>query len=192
MKLKNIGVLSGAALFFAGSTVPFAIAHTGGNSMASGLSHPLVGLDHLLALLGVSLWAARYEGRAKWLLPMAFLGSLLAGSLLGLSKLSLPLVEPMIAASVLFFGLVLLPRTQAAPWLAALLAGGFAIFHGHAHGNEFVGAAPVTFVAGMLFTSALLIAACTMLSVGIHKLQGGWIGRVAGLGLAASGAWMMS
>lgn len=190
MNLNKITVL--AAAVFAGMSVPVTLAHTTGNSMASGLAHPLVGLDHLLALFGVGLFAARFEGRTRWLLPAVFVSSLLAGSLLGVSRVSLPWVEPMIAASVVFFGLALLPRTQSAPWLGALLAGFFAVFHGHAHGNECSAVAPSIFISGMLFTSALVLTASTAMGVGLHKMQNGWLTRIAGLCLAASGAWMMS
>lgn len=190
MKTNKAPLLT-ATVVIAGMSAPFAMAHTTGNSMTSGLAHPLVGLDHLLALLGLGLFAGRFAGRARWLLPLVFVASLLAGSLLGLSRVSLPWVEPMIAASVLFFGLALLPKTQSAPWLGASMAGFFAVFHGHAHGNEFVGAGPGTFVMGMAITSALVLATSTAVGSGIYRLQAGWISRVAGLGLAASGAWMM-
>lgn len=176
---------------FAAIATPFAAAHTTGSSMASGLTHPLTGFDHLLALLGVGLWASRFEGRSKWLLPVAFVASMLMGSLLGFAKMPLPAVEPMIAASVMVFGLATLPRTQIAPWFGALLSGAFAIFHGHAHGNEFVGAGAATFAAGMLLTSTIIICAALGLGRVLFSTRYNWLGRAAGIGLALSGAWLM-
>ena len=120
-----------------------AVAHTGGSTAGflAGLAHPLGGLDHLLAMVAVGLWAAQLGGRAIWAVPVSFVGSMAAGALLGAGGLTLPHVEIGIAVSVLGLGvlvaLVLRLRVAAAATLVAL----FALFHGHTHGVELPNAA---------------------------------------------------
>ena len=83
-----------------------ALAHTGQGpgGFVSGVMHPLTGTDHLMAMLAVGLWAASLGGRAVWTLPLAFVAALAAGGLAGAAGLQVPLVEPMILASVVVFG----------------------------------------------------------------------------------------
>src|SRR5687767_15457481 len=66
-----------------------------------GLAHPFTGLDHLLAMIAVGLWAAQIGGRALWLLPLSFVTSMAVGGALGMSGMALPQVEPLILGSVL-------------------------------------------------------------------------------------------
>ncbi|MBD8905582.1 HupE/UreJ family protein [Methylorubrum zatmanii] len=116
-----------------------ALAHPGhgeASGLAQGLLHPVGGADHMLAMVAVGLLAAFYGGRALWALPLSFLGMMTLGAGLGITGLALPYVEIGIGLSVVAFGLALALRV-AAP-LAALMAlvGGFAVFHGYAHGAE--------------------------------------------------------
>lgn len=80
-----------------------AFAHPGhGDSgLVAGISHPIGGIDHLLAMLAVGLWAAQQQGTARWALPCTFVGTMLIGGLLGFEGLQLPALESGIAASVL-------------------------------------------------------------------------------------------
>ena len=88
-------------------TPALAFAHPGhgDNGLIAGISHPIGGLDHLLAMLAVGLWAAQQQGAARWALPCTFVGTLLIGGLLGFEGLNLPALESGIAASVLALGL---------------------------------------------------------------------------------------
>eukprot|EP01041_Mallomonas_annulata_P041947 gene41947-66123_t len=97
-----------------------ASAHTGAeshihNSFLSGFAHPLFGLDHLAAMVAVGLWsalAARGAGRDLLWGPVGFAAMLLVGAVLGLQGVALPAVEPMIAASLLATGLLVVSRLR--------------------------------------------------------------------------------
>ncbi|MGA7984377.1 MAG: HupE/UreJ family protein, partial [Burkholderiales bacterium] len=97
---------------------------------AAGFLHPFTGLDHLLAMVAVGLWAAQLGGRARWILPGAFLAAMLAGGLLGFAALVPPFAEQMVAASGLVLGLLIVTRTYLPPSLGAALVGAFALYHG--------------------------------------------------------------
>lgn len=110
--------------------------HLGPHTLLSGLEHPITGLDHILAMVAVGLWASQRGGRALWLWPSAFVVVMLAGGFLGMEGIALPFVEPGIAASLLVLGLLVASSTTLPLWSGALIAGGFALFHGNAHGLE--------------------------------------------------------
>ncbi|HLB79047.1 MAG TPA: HupE/UreJ family protein, partial [Dongiaceae bacterium] len=116
-----------------------ALAHTfgaAGAGFTAGLMHPFGGLDHLLAMLAVGLWAAQQRGRAAWALSGAFVVAMAAGAALALAGVALPAVEAGLAASVLVVGLVVAAALRPSPAAAGALAGLFALWHGHAHGGE--------------------------------------------------------
>jgi len=85
-----------------------ALAHPGHDhaGVLSGIAHPVFGLDHLLAMVAVGLWAAQQSGKARWALPLAFVSSMLVGGLLGFAGIAMPLMETGIAGSVLALGLL--------------------------------------------------------------------------------------
>jgi urease accessory protein len=128
-----------------------------GGGLGGGFFHPLGGLDHVLAMVAVGLWAAQLGGRALWALPAAFLSMMAVGGLVGGMGLSLPWVEAGIAASVAVMGLAVAWAVRW-PMSAGLgLVGLFALFHGHAHGAEIPqAAAPALYAAGFLAATALL------------------------------------
>ena len=137
-----------------------ALAHTGHGvsaTLASGFLHPLTGLDHLLAMVAVGIWAAQIGGRALYALPAAFLSVMLIGGHLGMSGLALPAVESMIVGSVLMLGAAI-ALGRPLPWsLASAVVGGFALFHGFAHGAEMPAAATAaTYGVGFLLATAAL------------------------------------
>jgi urease accessory protein len=124
-----------------------------------GFAHPFGGVDHLLAMVLVGLWAARRRGWTRLLLPCAFVGGMLAGALLGLAGAPLPAVEPMIMVSIAVFAAALLAAAHVAPAPSAALIALFALFHGYAHLAEIPDGAPVAgFAAGMVGGTALLHA----------------------------------
>jgi len=149
-------VLAGAAVVAASG----AWAHPGhaGGGFWPGLLHPLLGLDHLLAMVAVGLWAARLGGRAMWAVPTAFVAAMLAGAALAFSGTVLPAVEPAIAASVLVFGLLVAGGTRMPVAPALALAAAFAVSHGAAHGMELPeGAHAFAYAVGFLLATTLLI-----------------------------------
>jgi len=183
------------------STVPLAAAaHTGVEGHAhpgflSGFFHPLTGLDHLAAMVSVGLWsalAARRAGPELLWGPLGFAFMLLAGAVLGLQGVEIPAVEPMIAASLLVTGLLVVTRWQVPGVAAALLVGVFALFHGLAHGYELAGSANTwTTLAGMLTATVLLHA--TGLGLGwVLRRASAWVPRVAGAGVAAFGVALLA
>jgi urease accessory protein len=181
--MKHTRTLALAALcLFAGT----AAAHTGdhgGSGFAGGLAHPFMGLDHLLAMLAIGVWAAQQGGRALWAVPSAFVGAMLLGGAIGLGGWMLPQVETAIALSVLVLGLLISYRRQWSLAGGMAIASAFAVFHGYAHAAEMpFGAAPLLYAAGFALATAFLHA---MGVVGGH-IGGRWM-RLAGVAIAASG-----
>ena len=168
-----------------------ALAHTGPEAhgaLAAGLEHPLLGVDHVLAMLAVGVWAAGLGGRALAAIPAAFLASMLGGFALALAGIWLPAVEPMILASVVVLGLAVAAALRPSPVVAASLVGGFALFHGHAHGAELGGVGALAFGAGLAAATTLLHVAG--LGLGLLVARGA-VARVLGAGTALVGAALM-
>ncbi len=166
--------------------------HTAGSEAASfltGLGHPLTGLDHVLAMLAVGLWAAQLGGRAVWLLPSTFVAVMLGGAALGIGGVRLGFVESMIIASVPVLGLAIAIAARLPAYAAAFVAGGFALFHGHAHGTELTGVtAALTYVAGLSASSAALLAAGAASTLALRSGASSRAVRVAGTAIALGGA----
>lgn len=180
-----IGTIAAAAVIALAAP---AHAHTfgaAGAGLADGLAHPLTGLDHLLAMLAVGLWAGQSGGRARWALPAVFVAAMVAAGGLAMAGLALPMVEPMIAASVLVLGLLVL-----AAWRLPLAAGiglvaAFAAFHGHAHGAELPEAAmPGLYALGFAAATVALHGVGLGLSLGLRNAV---LTRALGAGIAAAG-----
>jgi len=185
MKQSRTIVLTALCLF-AGT----ASAHTGIHtvtSFASGLMHPLSGLDHLLAMIAIGLWAAQQGGRALWAVPATFVSALVLGGGLAWAGLSLPHVETGIASSVLVLGLLIATRRRWAVTAGMAIAAVFAIFHGYAHGLEMPQAAsPALYALGFVLATSFLHG------VGIAgSLVGRYAIQVAGAVIAASGLAML-
>lgn len=168
-----------------------AFAHTGvGQTVgfAHGFTHPVSGLDHVLAMILVGVLAWQLGGRALWLVPTTFVSVMAIGGALGMMGISVPFVEAGIAFSVIVLGAVVALGIRAPAAIAAGVVGLFAIFHGHAHGSEMpVAAAGIVYAAGfMLATSVLHIAGITIgyLIGKISEQQGAIVMRSAG-GIAA-------
>jgi urease accessory protein len=168
-----------------------AFAHTGiGQTVgfAHGFTHPVSGLDHVLAMILVGVLAWQLGGRALWLVPTTFVSVMAIGGALGMMGISVPFVEAGIAFSVIVLGAVVALGIRAPAAIAAGVVGLFAIFHGHAHGSEMpAAAAGIAYAAGfMLATSVLHIAGVAIgyLIGKISEQQGAIVMRSAG-GIAA-------
>ncbi len=138
---------------------PLAEAHTGlvQNGFMSGLSHPLLGLDHLLAMLGVGLWAGRAGGKARWWLPLTFIAVMFISAIVAQGMATLPLIENGIAVSLLLIGLFIVFAIKI-PMIAGIaIVSLFAVFHGAAHGMEWpLAVSPYSYVSGFVITTAVL------------------------------------
>lgn len=134
-----------------------ALAAEGASGLMSGLLHPVLGFDHLLAMIAVGLLSVQLGGKHIWFLPAAFVGFLAFGGLLGLLGVPLPVVEGIIALSVFVLGLSIATQASIGWMLAYPMVAVFAIFHGHAHGAEVPTlASPVGYVVGFMIASATL------------------------------------
>lgn len=130
-----------------------------GGGWASGVLHPFLGADHVLAMLAVGLWAAQLGGRALWAVPLAFISVLGLGAAAGAAGMPLASVELGIAASVLVLGLLVAFAVRLPLAIGMTLAGAFAFLHGHAHGTEWPALASAWgYAAGFLLATALLHA----------------------------------
>ncbi|MBH9378241.1 HupE/UreJ family protein, partial [Pseudomonas aeruginosa] len=133
MKLPK---LLAALALLAAPALAFAHPGHGEHGLVAGLAHPLTGLDHLLAMFAVGLWAAQQQGAARLALPCTFVGTMLVGGLLGFEGLQLPFMETGIAASVLALGLCVALAVRPPLPLAMAATALFALAHGVAHGLE--------------------------------------------------------
>ena len=152
-----------------------AFAHTGigpAGGFGAGFMHPLGGFDHILTMVAVGVLAARLGGRAVWMVPAAFLAMMAVGGVLGMAHIQVPFVEAGIAASVIVLGLAVAFRWTLSAAAASALAGLFAVFHGHAHGDEMLaGTTGVTYALGFLLATAGLHAAGIGLGYGVGRIS---------------------
>jgi urease accessory protein len=170
-----------------------AVAHPGHDQagLAAGLGHPLLGLDHLLAMLAVGWWAAQQLGAARWAMPLSFLASMLLGGLLGFAGLQLPLLEGALAGSVLALGLLVAVAARLPLAIAIGLCSVLALSHGLAHGLELPNAtSPWSYATGFLLATALLHAGGYALVRYLPSAAAPLV-RWAGVGSAAAGGWWL-
>lgn len=191
MIMRATGLL--AMLLALASTPTF--AHTGAgpvDGFVHGLMHPLTGLDHVLAMVAVGLWAGLVGGRARIAYPVAFVGAMALAGAWGMSGGSLPGVEVGIAFSVIILGAAV--ALKASPPLAAgtLACGILAIFHGFAHGAELPeNASGVAYAAGFVIATAALHLVGILLA-GVIAARAPLIARIAGGGLVLAGVALLA
>lgn len=158
----------------------------------TGLVHPILGADHLLAMLAVGIWGAQVGGRSIWTLPVIFPLIMAVGGFLGVIGIPLPEVEPAIALSSLILGLAILVAWQAPEWIAVALVGTFAVFHGYAHGLALPQTTnPMTYVLGFVVATGLI----HLIGIGFGLLFArpldGWVARVTGGAIALAGIYFL-
>jgi urease accessory protein len=150
-----------------------ALAHGGGSlagGFTSGFAHPLLGPDHVIAMVAVGMWGVFLGAPAIWLLPVVFPLVMACGGILGILGVPLPGIESGIAASAVVLGLMVALAARPPIWAAAALVAAFAIFHGHAHGTELpAGAHAAAFSIGFVIATGLL--------------------HLAGIGIGFAAAW---
>ena len=174
------------------------IAHAHPNGLphmdfAAGLSHPFSGLDHILAMVAVGLWAAQLGGRALWLVPLTFVLTMAAGGALGFMGMPLPHVELGIAGSVLVLG-GLVAFSSRLPLAASMgLVGVFAVFHGYAHGAEMAAeASAVWYSLGFMVATVILHGIGIGAGVTAGRGVPARLVRFSGAAIAASGLVMLT
>lgn len=175
-------------------TMPIAMAHTDVATLQggfiTGFMHPILGLDHVVAMVAVGLWGAFLGKTAIWILPIVFPLVMAFGGALGVAGVPIPYIETGIALSGLMLGLAVAFAIRPPIWIAAIIVGAFAIFHGHAHGTELPSAAnPLIFSigfvigTGLLHLAGIIIGELTRWSWGIYVVRAGG-GVIACIGLA--------
>ena len=171
-----------------------ALAHTGvgdANGFVHGFTHPISGIDHVLVMVAVGLFAAHLGGRALSLVPLSFVAMMAVSGALGMAGLGLPFVEVGIALSVVALGIALATGIHITTTAAMALVGLFAIFHGHAHGAEMPETASgLEYGAGFVLATATLHVLGVGLGLAIGKMSevsGGRVLQVAGSAMALAG-----
>jgi urease accessory protein len=184
-----------ALVLCAAIAVAPAFAHSGSvtGGFAGGFVHPLFGPDHIVAMIAVGLWGAFLGAPAIWLLPITFPLVMAFGGVLGIIGVPIPGVEIGIAVSAIVLGLMVALAARPPLWIAAVIVGVFAIFHGHAHGTELPAAADaVAFSLGFVIATGMLHL-CGIAFGLLSRWPAGRIAvRAAGAAIALAGVAFLS
>lgn len=168
-----------------------AAAHVEGGlagGFGSGFAHPLLGLDHIAAMVAVGLWGAFLGAPAIWVLPIVFPLVMAFGGILGILGVPLPGVEIGIAISAVVLGLMVALAVKPHLAVAALIVGAFAIFHGYAHGAELPeGGNAVAYSAGFVIATGVLHLCGIAIGLLTHWPAGRIAVRFAGSAIAVAG-----
>ena len=184
-----------AALVAAATLLPNAAwahpGHDGSVGFVHGFVHPVTGLDHVLAMVAVGLFAAQLGGRALWAVPLSFVSVMALGGVLGMAGVGVPVVEAGIAISVIVLGLAIALQWKAPVAAATALVGLFAVFHGHAHGAEM----PVD-ASGLAYGLGFLLATAMLHALGIALARFGQVAtprtiRIGGAAMAIAGVGIL-
>ncbi len=183
MVLSMLGIVS---LF---PSISYAHEMSGGGGFISGLTHPVLGFDHLLAMLSVGVLSAQMGGSAIWRVPLTFVLVMLGGGILGINDIPIFSVELGIALSVLALGIAIAADKKLSPLLAMVFVGFFAIFHGHAHGTEMPYLSKPMFYAGgfVLGTAGIHIAGVVIGVIAERFRHGVGLLRYVGAGITGIG-----
>jgi urease accessory protein len=168
--------------------------HDGGFSwdFTRGFEHPLFGLDHMLAMIAVGLWAAQSSGRARWLIPATFISVMSLGGVLGARGFIPTFNEQMIAASLLVFGLLLVIADKLPLVFGLTLTAFFAAYHGFAHGAEIpVNAQGGLYGLGFIAATALLHTVGFSLGQLTKSPRAQWIQSASGIAVALIGVLLL-
>lgn len=133
------------------------LAHTDGHlgtSFTEGFLHPLMGLDHLLAMISVGLISAIMGGHHIWRVPATFVSLLALGGIAGIAGYAINGVESWIALSLVLLGGFLVLNLGARTGLAYAAVAVFGISHGNPHGTELpLATNPALYVVGFMLAS---------------------------------------
>ncbi|WP_445502899.1 HupE/UreJ family protein [Microvirga sp. G4-2] len=170
-----------------------ALAHTGQHlisGFAAGFGHPFTGLDHILAMVSVGLFAAFLGSRAIWAVPAGFIAMMLVGGAVGMMGVSIPAVETGIAASVIVLGALMAWGRSWHPAAAMVFVGSFALFHGYAHGIEFPGGS-----SALAYSTGFALASLALhlfgLAMGAGPTRQSQASRISGVAVTLAGLWVV-
>jgi urease accessory protein len=198
--LARITTIAAATIAVATVALPTVAAahpgHDGTPGFIHGFLHPLGGLDHIIAMVAVGLFAARLGGRALWLVPASFVVTMAAAGVAGMAGFALPYVEAGIALSILVLGAAIALETTMPVAAAMGLVALFAVFHGHAHGAEM----PET-MSGLAYGAGFVAATAALHALGIGfglfigragEMFGRRVLQVGGTAAALAGAALLA
>jgi urease accessory protein len=172
------------------------LAHVTGDvagGLASGFLHPISGLDHVVAMVAVGLWGAQLGRPAIWILPVTFPIVMALGGVMGVRGVPVPPVEVGIALSAIVLGLMVALSLRPALWVAAVIVGVFAIFHGYAHGTELPRSAqPLAYGAGFVLTTGMLHVCGIVIGTVTRWKPGRLAVRACGAVVAAVGVYFLT
>jgi len=161
------------------------------NGFVHGITHPISGIDHILAMIAVGLYAAHLGSRALWLVPLSFVSMMIVGGAFGMAGVDLPFVEIGIGLSVVVLGLAVAWSSHIPTAGAMALVGFFAIFHGYAHGAEMPeSVSGLAYGVGLVLATAMLHACGIGLGLSVGRLSmtyGNRILQVMGSAMALAG-----
>jgi urease accessory protein len=181
------------SLVFAASAHAHADAATLAGGFATGFMHPVLGWDHVAAMVAVGLWGAFLGDRAVWTLPVVFPIVMAGGGVLGLLGVPMPFVEAGIALSAIVIGAMIATASRPPLWVAAVVVGAFAIFHGYAHGAELPEAAnPLLYTAGFMVATGLLHVGGIVLGLAVRWPTGAKVVRGMGALISLAGVGFLT
>ena len=186
-------------LFFVAALLApcLAYAHVGqgdiGGGFVSGFMHPILGLDHVIAMVAVGMWGAQLGAPAIWVLPVTFPIVMAFGSVLGAMGVPIPGIEVGIAISAIALGAMVAFAARPPLWVAAIMVGVFAIFHGYAHGAELPESAnAIAFSIGFVVATGSLHALGILIGVANRWKTGAKLLRAGGAAIAAGGVYFLA
>ncbi|MGD2021091.1 MAG: HupE/UreJ family protein [Thiohalocapsa sp.] len=188
---SGLAILCAAMLLLPLPALAHVEAGTAGGFL-SGLSHPISGLDHILAMVAVGIWGAQLGRPAIWLLPVVFPLLMAFGGFAGLVGWEVPAIEAGIALSAVVLGALILGQARLPLAVAILIVAFFAVFHGHAHGTEMAdGDSALLYSIGFVIATGLLHAAGIALGLIHHWETGRVLLRAAGSVVLAGGLYFL-
>jgi urease accessory protein len=189
--VMRLSVLVFATLFLALPAQAHELHSSGG--FFAGFNHPVLGFDHMLAMLSVGLLSTQLGGRAIWTVPTVFVIFMLIGGIIGLLSIPIPFVEIGIAISVLLLGLALAIDKKLPQLLVMAFVALFAIFHGHAHGVEMPQLAnPALYALGFICGTAAIHIVGVLLGMGMqHRDPQHHFIRTSGGAIALIGGYLL-
>jgi urease accessory protein len=174
-----------------------AFAHVGHGTMESGgfldgFSHPITGIDHLVAMVAVGLWGAQLRAPAIWLLPITFPLVMAVGGFLGVIGVPLPGVDVGVALSGVVLGALVATAARTPLWIADVVVGAFGLLHGHAHGAAMpLSGSPIAFGAGFVVATGLLHLTGILIGLLVRWPAGAVAVRAGGAAIALAAAYSL-
>ncbi|WP_296406007.1 HupE/UreJ family protein [Psychrobacter sp.] len=150
-----------ASLMF---TATLAMAHPVQNNIVhthsdflSGLMHPFMGLDHLLAMAAIGFWSMRQNDTMKRGTPLFMVAGMLFGAVITLTGINLAGIETGIGMSVLLAGVLIATLAKLPTAIGGTLVAMFMVVHGYAHGLEMaVGSNVIIYMVGFVVATLVI------------------------------------